>query len=110
MIFKSKIINLDGFAKTLTLIKGTKKGYSSCDGLILGKGKILTIPALESEKNSEHYHEASIGKIDREALEYLMSKGISEERAKELYIRGFFFSDLPKIDERLKFYIHSIFQ
>ena len=34
-------------------------------------------------------HEAKIGKISDEAIFYLMSRGISEEEAKAMIVRGF---------------------
>ena len=43
-------------------------------------------------------HEATVSKISRDKLFYLMSRGISEERAKELIIMGFierFREELP---------------
>ena len=109
-ILKSKMIIGDSISKVYSLIKGKGKGYSSCDAVILGKGKFITIPGLGAVKDGEYYHEASVGKIDKEALLYLMSKGISEEKAKELYLRGFMLSDLPKMDERLKFLINLTFK
>jgi|GEM_PF-2651300 len=108
-ILKSRVVTYDGKVINKTLISGTGKGYSSCDGIILGKGKIYTMPALNTVKEGEYYHEASVGKINEQALLYLMSKGIDEETAKNIYIRGFLFRDLPE-DEQLKFLIYSIFQ
>lgn len=43
-------------------------------------------------------HEASVSKIDEDQLFYLMSRGLSEEKAKELLIMGFidrFREELP---------------
>jgi len=34
-------------------------------------------------------HEAKIGRISEEAIFYLMSRGISEEEAKAMIVRGF---------------------
>jgi len=109
-ILKSKLIIHDALAKVYSLISGKGKGYSSCDAVITGKGRFITIPGLNAVKEGEYYHEASIGKIDREALLYLMSKGIDEETAKELYLRGFMLSDLEVEDERLKFLINTVFR
>ena len=76
------------------------KGHIECKGLTLGDGaEISTVPELRSLSNdAELTHEASIGKIKREELEYLESKGFYEEEAVSLLIRGFLetgFSDLP---------------
>jgi len=34
-------------------------------------------------------HEASVSKIDEERLFYLQSRGLSEERAKQMIVQGF---------------------
>ena len=36
-----------------------------------------------------NFHEASIGKISEKTIFYLMSRGISEEDAKAMIVRGF---------------------
>ena len=71
-----------------------------CDTIILDKeSKSDTIPKNIVENNSSNInHEATVSKIDKAKLFYLMSRGISEERAKELIIMGFidrFREELP---------------
>lgn len=71
-----------------------------CDSLILDKlSKSDTIPTNIVENNlSNIEHEATISKISEENLFYLMSRGISEEKATELIILGFidkFKEELP---------------
>ncbi len=71
-----------------------------CDTIILDKeSKSDTIPKNIVENNSSNInHEATVSKIDKDKLFYLMSRGISEERAKELIIMGFidrFREELP---------------
>ena len=52
-----------------------------------------------SENNTSNInHEATVAKISKDKLFYLMSRGINEERAKELIIMGFidrFREELP---------------
>ena len=49
-----------------------------------------TIPVDLIENNDVEYsHEAKIGKISDETIFYLMSRGISEEEAIKLIVRGF---------------------
>lgn len=49
-----------------------------------------TIPTSEIKNdNVEISHEAKIGKISDKAIFYLMSRGISEEEAKAMIVRGF---------------------
>lgn len=71
-----------------------------CDTIILDKeSKSDTIPKNIVENDSSNInHEATVSKISKDKLFYLMSRGISEERAKELIIMGFidrFREELP---------------
>ena len=71
-----------------------------CDTIIIdSKSKSDTIPKnIVSNNSSILNHEATVSKISKDKLFYLMSKGISEERAKELIIMGFierFREELP---------------
>lgn len=74
--------------------------YIKCDTIILdNESKSDTIPKNIVENTSSIInHEATVSKISKEKLFYLMSRGISEERAKELIIMGFierFREELP---------------
>ena len=71
-----------------------------CDTIIIdSKSKSDTIPKnIVSNNSSILNHEATVSKISKDKLFYLMSRGISEERAKELIIMGFierFREELP---------------
>ena len=83
---------------------GKKAEYSKstikCDTIILDEfSKSDTIPKnIVENMTSLLEHEASVSKIDQEQLFYLMSRGLSEEKAKELLIMGFidrFREELP---------------
>lgn len=72
----------------------------NCDALILDdKSSSDTIPYMEiKEKDVLVAHEASTGKVSEEQLFYLMSRGLSEEEALAIIIRGFmdsFVRELP---------------
>ena len=76
------------------------KAAVKCDTLILDDiSKSDTIPTNIVNNNSSFLeHEATVSKISEDKLFYLMSKGISEEAAKELIIMGFigvFREELP---------------
>jgi len=76
------------------------KAYVKCDTIILDdRSKSDTIPQNKvSNKTSNIEHEATVSKIDKDKLFYLMSRGINEEKAKELLIMGFierFREELP---------------
>jgi len=67
------------------------KGHISCDALILNPAsRMETYPGLISEvDDAELSHEAAIGKIREEELFYLMSRGLKEEEATQLIVKGF---------------------
>ncbi len=67
------------------------KAHLDCGGLILSKkGIIRAIPELEANlADLNMTHEASIGKVSEEAVEYLMSRGMSEKQAVSMIVKGF---------------------
>lgn len=67
------------------------KSNVECDALLLDEhSKTDTYPYIEiEEKQSSIGHEASVSKISEEQLFYLMSRGISEEEASAMIVRGF---------------------
>lgn len=76
------------------------KATVKCDTIIIDeKSKSDTIPKNKVDNDSSILnHEATVSKISREKLFYLMSRGITEEKAKELLIMGFidkFREELP---------------
>jgi hypothetical protein len=67
------------------------KAHLECHGLILADdGIIHAIPELEGHKTgAEMSHEAAVGKIAEEEIEYLMARGLTEEEATATIVRGF---------------------
>ncbi|MFA5330921.1 MAG: SufD family Fe-S cluster assembly protein [Methanoregula sp.] len=66
------------------------KGHLECKGLILKDGIIWAIPEIEgSVVGTELSHEAAVGKLAQDEIEYLMARGLSEEEATATIIRGF---------------------
>ncbi|MDD1653251.1 MAG: SufD family Fe-S cluster assembly protein [Methanomicrobiales archaeon] len=66
------------------------RGHLECRGLILRDGLIHAIPEIHGEVvGTELSHEAAVGKIAQEEIEYLMARGLSEEEATATIIRGF---------------------
>ncbi len=81
------------------------KAHLECQGLILSEqGVIHAIPELEARlSNVDMSHEAAVGKIAQEEIEYLMARGLSEEEATSTIVRGFLnvkIDGLPKELER----------
>ncbi|HJJ47067.1 MAG TPA: SufD family Fe-S cluster assembly protein [Methanocorpusculum sp.] len=66
------------------------KGHIECRGLILKDGIMQAIPEIEGHViDVELSHEAAVGKIARDEIEYLMARGLSEDEATATIIRGF---------------------
>ena len=67
------------------------KGHIECDALLLRDGiEFETIPKLKTKvKDTKLSHEASIGKVSKDEIEYLMSKGFTEKKAVEMIVNGF---------------------
>ncbi|MHA1264696.1 MAG: SufB/SufD family protein [Candidatus Helarchaeota archaeon] len=69
----------------------TCKGHLECLGLLLGGETMMTaVPELEvNVEGAELSHEAAVGKIADEEIQYLMTRGLSEDEATSAIIRGF---------------------
>lgn len=107
---KSKIISksiassggIANYRGEVKITKGATNSFATvkCDTIILDEmSKSDTYPLnIVSNNSSTLEHEASTRKISEDKLFYLMSKGLSEEEAKELIIAGFisdFKNELP---------------
>ncbi|MBW2645476.1 MAG: SufD family Fe-S cluster assembly protein [Deltaproteobacteria bacterium] len=79
------------------------KAHLECKGLILSDGLIHAIPELEGHvAGVEMSHEAAVGKIAREEIEYLMARGLDEEAAISTIVRGFLNVDIEGLPPSLK--------
>jgi Fe-S cluster assembly protein SufB len=93
----SKSISKDGGICTFRSNVHVKKNAPnakvnmSCESLMLDSiSRSDTIPVNNIENDTVEYsHEASIGKISEDVIYYLMTRGLSEEDAKGLIVRGF---------------------
>jgi len=79
------------------------KGHLECHGLVLADdSRIYAVPELEaSAANLEMSHEAAVGKIDEEEIYYLTSRGLSEEEATSMIVRGFLSMDITGLPDEL---------
>jgi hypothetical protein len=80
-------------AKVITEAYGNgdySKGHIECDEIVDGpKVDLSTIPLLRVKNElAELTHEASVGRINSDQLETLMSKGLTEEEASEMIIKS----------------------
>ena len=78
-------------------------GHIECRGLILSDNATITsIPELKAvRKDLDLSHEAAVGKIAEEAILYLMARGLSEEEATSVIIRGFLNVDITGLPDAL---------
>ncbi len=72
-----------------------RKGYTlahvECSGLILNEGAHhATYPTMISNSRHAHLeHEAYVGRVSEEAIEYMKARGFSDEEALSLMLRGY---------------------
>ena len=96
-VVSSKSISKAGGACTYRSIVGvTKKAKNtkcsvSCESLMLDSiSRSDTLPVTDIQNSDvEISHEATIGKISDKEIFYLMSRGLNEEEAKAMIVRGF---------------------
>lgn len=86
------------------------KAHLECRGLILSeRGTIQAIPEVETDfRDVDLSHEAAIGKISRDEIEYLSSRGLTEDEAASIIIRGFMDVDILGLPDLLKGEIKKI--
>ena len=79
------------------------RGHLECKGLILNDGIIYAIPEIEgSVVGTELSHEAAVGKLAQDEIEYLMSRGLDEDEATATIIRGFLDVKIVGLPEALQ--------
>jgi len=78
------------------------KGHLECRGLILNDGVIHAVPELRGTvAGIDLYHEAAVGKIAEEELQYLMARGLTRDEAASTIVRGFLHVDIEGLPDAL---------
>ncbi|MCL2615995.1 MAG: SufD family Fe-S cluster assembly protein [Dehalococcoidia bacterium] len=79
------------------------KGHLECRGLILGEhGSIHAIPEIKGNRAGvDLSHEAAVGKIAEEEVEYLMARGLTRDESTAAIIRGFLKVDIQGLPPML---------
>ncbi|HOO36677.1 MAG TPA: SufD family Fe-S cluster assembly protein [Deltaproteobacteria bacterium] len=90
----SRVVSEGGTVISRQMLSGNVPGtigHMECSGLLLDEnGVIHSIPELRGEHPDINLsHEAAVGKISSKELSYLMTRGLTEEQARSLIIRGF---------------------
>jgi hypothetical protein len=79
------------------------KAHLECKGLILNDGLMKAVPELEGHvPDVEMSHEAAVGRINRDEIEYLMARGLDEEAAISTIVRGFLNVDIEGLPANLR--------
>jgi Fe-S cluster assembly scaffold protein SufB len=103
----SRSITLGGKMIARGKLSGNAKGaraHLECRSLVLNdSGLTLAVPELESTvADAEMTHEAAVGKIARDRVEYLMMRGLTEDEAVGMIVRGFLEGGIKGLPDRLK--------
>jgi hypothetical protein len=81
------------------------RAHVDCAGMLLDPGEdgfIESVPGLRSfHPEARMSHEASVGKVAPEQVEYLMSRGMEEHEAISMIIRGFLDADIEGLSAEL---------
>ena len=80
------------------------KAHLECGGLIVTeRGLIHAIPELEGTVQGVNMsHEAAVGKIAQEEIEYLMARGLSQGEAQAAIVRGFLDTSIMGLPRELQ--------
>jgi len=98
----SSSVFFDGLIKIEKGAKGTNAWLAAHLLLLSPKSRGIAVPNLEIIENDiKAGHAATVGRINDLELFYLMSRGIPEERAKELIVRGFLESIINQFPQKL---------
>lgn len=97
------------FQRGLLIGNAKCRAHVDCAGLVLdagGGGFIQSIPGLQAlHPEAQMSHEASIGRIAPEQVEYLQTRGLDEREAISLIVRGYLGADIiglgPELDARI---------
>ena len=86
------------------------RAHLECRGLLLSdNAMVYAVPELLAKaQGAELSHEAAVGKIAEEQIQYLMARGFSEKEAASLIVRGFMDISIFGLPEDLKRNIERI--
>ncbi|MBI2029571.1 SufD family Fe-S cluster assembly protein [Candidatus Gottesmanbacteria bacterium] len=100
VLFDNSKLDYDGLIKIEKEAQGSD-AYQRNENLVMNENvRVDTKPELEILANSVRCtHGATVGKIDKEQLFYLKSRGLSKKEAEKLIIEGFFEGVLQRITD-----------
>ncbi len=80
------------------------RGHIECTSLKLSPNStVKAVPELSSDaEDADLSHEAAIGRVAEEELEYLMTRGMSEDEALSMILKGFLSVETPQLPEKVR--------
>jgi Fe-S cluster assembly scaffold protein SufB len=97
--------------RALVEARAPAKGHVECSGLLMSPyANAETIPQLAARHHDAVLtHEASIGKLAEDEINYLQAKGFTYDEAVSLLVRGFITTDIHRyLPEQARRYIEQI--
>ncbi|MFY9112811.1 MAG: SufD family Fe-S cluster assembly protein [Desulfomonilia bacterium] len=109
----SRVVSEGGTVISRQMLSGNEAGtfgHMECSGLLLNEnGVIHSIPELRgAHPDINLTHEAAVGKISSEELGYLMTRGLTEEEARSLIIRGFLDIKIEGLPAKVQSFMEEI--
>jgi Fe-S cluster assembly scaffold protein SufB len=111
----SRVVSEGGTVISRQMLSGNVPGtvgHMECSGLLLDEnGVIHSVPELRGEQpDISLSHEAAVGKISSKELSYLMTRGLTEEQARSLIIRGFLDLKIEGLPEKVQSMVDEIIE
>ncbi len=92
--------NIEGAWSIEKKAHGAETYFSHHTLLLSQEARAKTAPFLEIKTDDvKAGHAASVGKVDEDALFYLLSRGLSETQARAMLVQGFFETELAGIED-----------
>jgi hypothetical protein len=103
----ARTISTGGYIASRGMIEGDvpdTKAHLECRGLLLSdEGVIYAVPELLGVKQGvDLSHEAAVGKINEDEIQYLMARGVDADTATALIVRGFLDVDIEGLPPALQ--------
>lgn len=103
----ARTISRGGYIASRGVIEGDvadTKAHLECRGLLLSdEGTIYAVPELLGVRQGvDLSHEAAVGKINEDEIQYLMARGVDADTATALIVRGFLDVDIEGLPPALQ--------
>lgn len=78
-------------------------GHMECNGMIVKEGIVDAVPELDARlEDLSLTHEAAVGRMSQEEIDYLRSRGLTEDEARSLILTGFLSVQMEGIPPQLQ--------